>query len=99
MSAVLKYHDFSMPNGPIEGPSAWYGPDMAAKEDWSRRFSDVERSTSEKRRDQSSFAAISGPYHADGPSIGPLGIEKSWYFKTADISILLSGEYRLIFRN
>ncbi|MFL2542651.1 MAG: TauD/TfdA family dioxygenase [Candidatus Latescibacterota bacterium] len=42
MSAVLKHHDFSMPNGPIEGPSAWYGPDMAAKGDWSRLFSDVE---------------------------------------------------------
>ena len=42
MSAVLKHHDFSMPNGSIEGPSAWYGPDMAAKGDWSRLFSDVE---------------------------------------------------------
>ena len=42
MSAVLKHHDFSMPNGPIAGPSAWYGPDMAVKEDWSRLFSDEE---------------------------------------------------------
>ena len=35
--------DVPMPPGEIDGPSAWYGPDMAARQDeWIRPFSDAE---------------------------------------------------------
>jgi hypothetical protein len=31
-----------VPPGPISGPEAWYGPDLAGRNDWMRRFSDAE---------------------------------------------------------
>ena len=34
MSAVLKPGLPSMPSGPITGPSAWYGPELAKRDDW-----------------------------------------------------------------
>ena len=42
MSALPKLDDISMPDSTIEGPSAWYGPDMDANTEWLRPFSDTE---------------------------------------------------------
>ena len=42
MSALPKFDDISMPDSTIEGPSAWYGPDMDANTEWLRPFSDTE---------------------------------------------------------
>ena len=43
MSALLNTVDYPMPPGEVVGPSAWYGPDMAARPDeWIRPFSEAE---------------------------------------------------------
>ena len=43
MSALQDTVDYPMPPGEIAGPSAWYGPDMAARPDeWIRPFSEAE---------------------------------------------------------
>ncbi len=34
MSAIPQFDEMTQPNGPIEGPTAWYGPEMAASTEW-----------------------------------------------------------------
>ena len=42
MSALHKLQELPMPPGPIEGPAAWYGSEMAKETVWLRPFSDAE---------------------------------------------------------
>ena len=43
MSAAEELIDYAMPSGEIAGPTVWYGPDMAAREDtWIRPFGEEE---------------------------------------------------------
>ena len=42
MSAEPIMESLPMPSGPIEGPAAWYGPDMDANQEWVRVFSGAE---------------------------------------------------------
>ena len=67
---ILPEGESRMPPGPIAGPSAWYGPELASRDDWIVKLAPEDHA--EIDRSMAAFQASGAPLAAISPKTFPL---------------------------